>query len=161
MARGARDEAIYQSKGVFIMLVLTRKTQQQIQIGNNIVITILHVKGQAVRVGIEAPRDVRVIRSEINDKAGEPKQATDAAAALPALSQRPRRSPLRAPGSEVVQPKPFSSPDGEKRDGAGESHGLFPHVRRRLRQFGDNDATPEGRDRFAVSSLCISAARVG
>ena len=38
------------------MLVLTRKTQQQIQIGNNIVITILHVKGQAVRVGIEAPR---------------------------------------------------------------------------------------------------------
>lgn len=143
------------------MLVLTRKTQQQIQIGNNIVITILHVKGQAVRVGIEAPRDVRVIRSEINDKVGEPKQAADAVAALPALSSRPRRSPSRAPGSEVVQPKPFSSPDAEQRDGAGESHGLFPHVRRRLRQLDDNDAAPEGRDRFPASSLCVAAARVG
>ena len=47
------------------MLVLTRKTQEQIQIGNNIKITILQVKGQAVRIGIEAPRDVRVLRSEL------------------------------------------------------------------------------------------------
>jgi carbon storage regulator CsrA len=47
------------------MLVLTRKTQEKIQIGENITITILRVKGQAVRVGIDAPRDVRVIRSEL------------------------------------------------------------------------------------------------
>ncbi len=47
------------------MLVLTRKAQQQIQIGNNIVITIVRVKGQSVRVGIEAPQDVRVIRGEL------------------------------------------------------------------------------------------------
>ena len=47
------------------MLVLTRKTQEQIQIGNNIKITILQVKGQAVRIGIEAPRDVRVLRGEL------------------------------------------------------------------------------------------------
>lgn len=47
------------------MLVLTRKTQEKIQIGDNIVLTILRVKGQAVRVGIEAPRDVRVLRSEL------------------------------------------------------------------------------------------------
>jgi carbon storage regulator CsrA len=47
------------------MLVLTRKVKQQIQIGDNIVITILHVRGQSVRVGIEAPRQVRVARSEI------------------------------------------------------------------------------------------------
>lgn len=50
------------------MLVLTRKNQQQIQIGNNIVVTILQVKGQTVRVGIEAPREVRVVRGEISDK---------------------------------------------------------------------------------------------
>jgi len=49
------------------MLVLTRKTNQQIRIGENVVITILHVKGQSVRVGIEAPRQVRVVRSEIAD----------------------------------------------------------------------------------------------
>jgi carbon storage regulator CsrA len=47
------------------MLVLTRKTREQIQIGENVVITILRVKGQTVRVGIEAPRDVRVLRSEL------------------------------------------------------------------------------------------------
>jgi carbon storage regulator len=47
------------------MLVLTRRVKQQIQIGDNIVITILHVRGQSVRVGIEAPRQVRVARSEI------------------------------------------------------------------------------------------------
>jgi carbon storage regulator CsrA len=47
------------------MLVLTRKTQEKIQIGENITVTILRVKGQAVRVGIDAPRDVRVIRTEL------------------------------------------------------------------------------------------------
>jgi carbon storage regulator CsrA len=47
------------------MLVLTRKIQQQIKIGEQVTITILRVKGQTVRVGIEAPRDVRVIRGEL------------------------------------------------------------------------------------------------
>lgn len=48
------------------MLVLTRKTQEQIQIGNNIKITILRIKGQQVQIGIEAPRDVRVLRGELH-----------------------------------------------------------------------------------------------
>jgi carbon storage regulator CsrA len=47
------------------MLVLTRKSQQQIKIGDNIVITIIRVKGNSVRVGIDAPRSVRVVRSEL------------------------------------------------------------------------------------------------
>jgi carbon storage regulator CsrA len=47
------------------MLVLTRKLQQQIKIGDHVTITILRVKGQTVRVGIEAPRDVRVVRGEL------------------------------------------------------------------------------------------------
>jgi carbon storage regulator CsrA len=47
------------------MLVLTRKTKQQIQIGPNVTITILQIKGQAVRVGIEAPREVNVLRTEL------------------------------------------------------------------------------------------------
>ena len=53
------------------MLVLTRKLQQQIKIGEQITVTILRVKGQTVRVGIEAPRDVRVIRGEL-PREGEP-----------------------------------------------------------------------------------------
>ena len=50
------------------MLVLTRKTKQQIQIGPHITITILQIKGQAVRVGIEAPREVCVLRTELAKK---------------------------------------------------------------------------------------------
>ena len=50
------------------MLVLTRKTKQQIQVGPNITITILQIKGQAVRVGIEAPRDMCVLRTELAKK---------------------------------------------------------------------------------------------
>jgi len=47
------------------MLVLSRKSQEQIRIGDNIVVTILRVKGNTVRVGIEAPRDVNVVRGEL------------------------------------------------------------------------------------------------
>ncbi len=47
------------------MLVLTRKLQQQIKIGDQITVTILKVKGNTVRVGITAPREVRVVRGEL------------------------------------------------------------------------------------------------
>jgi carbon storage regulator CsrA len=47
------------------MLVLSRKQQEQIKIGDQITVTIVRVKGNTVRVGIEAPRDVRVIRGEL------------------------------------------------------------------------------------------------
>ncbi len=50
------------------MLVLTRKAKQQIQIGPYVTVTILQVKGQAVRVGIEAPKDVTVLRTELAEK---------------------------------------------------------------------------------------------
>jgi carbon storage regulator len=47
------------------MLVLTRKYQEKIRIGENITITVLRTKGKAVRLGIEAPADVPVIRGEL------------------------------------------------------------------------------------------------
>lgn len=47
------------------MLVLTRKLQEKIRIGDSVTITVLRVKGQAVRIGIEAPREVRVVRGEL------------------------------------------------------------------------------------------------
>jgi carbon storage regulator CsrA len=56
------------------MLVLTRKTKQQIQIGPNVTITILQIKGQAVRVGIEAPREVCVLRNELAEKLSDGSQ---------------------------------------------------------------------------------------
>jgi carbon storage regulator len=48
------------------MLVLTRKYQEKIRIGDNITITVLKTKGKAVRLGIEAPMNVPVIRGELN-----------------------------------------------------------------------------------------------
>lgn len=47
------------------MLVLTRKLDEAIQIGDNIKITVLRVKGNTVRIGIEAPKHVKVIRDEL------------------------------------------------------------------------------------------------
>lgn len=47
------------------MLVLTRKYQEKIRIGENITITVLRMKGKAVRLGIEAPADVPVVRGEL------------------------------------------------------------------------------------------------
>ena len=63
------------------MLVLTRKAKQQIQIGPHITITILQIKGQAVRVSVEAPREICVLRTEIAEKmAGQGHEPTIAAA---------------------------------------------------------------------------------
>ena len=47
------------------MLVLTRKPQEKIQIGDNITITVIKTKGKTVRLGIEAPSDVNVLRGEL------------------------------------------------------------------------------------------------
>lgn len=47
------------------MLVLSRKLNQSIQIGENISITIVRVKGNVVQLGIEAPREVPVVRAEL------------------------------------------------------------------------------------------------
>lgn len=47
------------------MLVLTRKPEQKIQISDSITITVLQVHGQTVRLGIEAPGHVPVLRQEL------------------------------------------------------------------------------------------------
>lgn len=47
------------------MLVLTRKVDQRIQIGENICIVILKVQGRRVKIGVEAPAQVNVVRSEL------------------------------------------------------------------------------------------------
>ncbi len=47
------------------MLVLTRKHQETIRIGDHITITVLKTKGKTVRLGIEAPMEVPVIRGEL------------------------------------------------------------------------------------------------
>lgn len=50
------------------MLVLTRKVNQSIVIGDGIEVVVLEVRGEQVRLGIRAPRDVSVHRKEIFDQ---------------------------------------------------------------------------------------------
>ncbi|MGD9720584.1 MAG: carbon storage regulator [Pirellulales bacterium] len=47
------------------MLVLTRKQGERLHIGDDIIISVLEVKGQRVRIGIEAPRSTHVVRGEL------------------------------------------------------------------------------------------------
>jgi len=49
------------------MLVLSRQSDETIIIGDNIRVTIVEVRGDKVRIGIDAPRDVSVHRQEIYD----------------------------------------------------------------------------------------------
>lgn len=47
------------------MLVLTRKVGEQILIGDDIVVTVLDVRGEGIKIGIDAPRGVRIQRQEV------------------------------------------------------------------------------------------------
>ena len=47
------------------MLVLTRRAGESVMIGDNVVITVLETRGDVIRLGIQAPRDVQVHREEV------------------------------------------------------------------------------------------------
>jgi len=47
------------------MLVLSRYSGEKIKIGDNVMITIVSVEGDKVRIGIDAPKDVPILRTEI------------------------------------------------------------------------------------------------
>jgi carbon storage regulator len=49
------------------MLVLTRKTSERIHIGDNVVVKVIRLGRNTVKIGIEAPEHVRVLRSELCD----------------------------------------------------------------------------------------------
>ena len=53
------------------MLVLTRKLGQSIRIGGSIRIQVVEVRGNQIRLGIEAPAEVRVLREELYQQVGE------------------------------------------------------------------------------------------
>ena len=61
------------------MLILTRKLGESIRIGDDITLTVLSVKGNQIRLGVDAPREVEVHRQEIYDRILDeltPKRAT-------------------------------------------------------------------------------------
>ena len=71
------------------MLVLTRKPDQSIMVGNEIEITVLEVRGEQVRLGIRAPRSVTVHRKEVFEQIRLENQNASAthADALPSLGE--------------------------------------------------------------------------
>lgn len=50
------------------MLILTRRVGETLMIGDNVSVTVLRVKGNQVRLGVNAPRDISVHREEIYDR---------------------------------------------------------------------------------------------
>jgi carbon storage regulator len=64
------------------MLVLTRKSNQSIMIGDDIEVSVLAIMGEKVRIGIQAPRDIPVFRKEVyleiqQERLGETKGARE------------------------------------------------------------------------------------
>ena len=49
------------------MLVLSRKAKQEIMIGDNIIVKIIKVRGSKIKIGIEAPNNVAIVRTEVED----------------------------------------------------------------------------------------------
>ncbi len=47
------------------MLVLTRRSGESVMIGDDVVVTVLEVRGDVIRLGIGAPRDIQVHREEV------------------------------------------------------------------------------------------------
>jgi carbon storage regulator len=64
------------------MLVLSRKQNERIRVGDSVVVTVVRVSGDKVRIGIEAPANVRVLRDELDENTMGT-VTLDAAAELP------------------------------------------------------------------------------
>lgn len=57
------------------MLVLSRKVGERIQLGDNITITLVKINGSVVRLGIDAPRNMPVVRQELSSHSAQPAAA--------------------------------------------------------------------------------------
>jgi len=69
------------------MLILTRRVGEAVVIGEDVTVTVLGVKGNQVRIGVNAPKTVSVHREEIfdrikNERDGDPTRAGESIAAL-------------------------------------------------------------------------------
>ena len=68
------------------MLVLTRKSNQSIMIGDDVEVSVLSIMGEKVRIGIQAPRDIPVFRKEVYLEIQHERGAETADPAAPAAA---------------------------------------------------------------------------
>lgn len=69
------------------MLILSRKLNEKIKIGEDITLTVIELRGDQVKIGVEAPKHVKVFRQEVfNAIQSENKAAADSSKNLAALS---------------------------------------------------------------------------
>ena len=68
------------------MLVLSRKESERIRLGDSIVVTIVKVSGDKVRVGIQAPEDVLVLRDELDKWDEATRSAAEAQGSSPVVN---------------------------------------------------------------------------
>ena len=70
------------------MLILSRKVEEKIKIGEDITITLIEVRGDQVKIGVEAPKNVKVFRQEVFEAIQqENKEACATSETLEALSK--------------------------------------------------------------------------
>ncbi len=93
------------------MLVLTRKSNQSIMIGDDIEITVLSVMGEKVRIGIQAPREIPVFRQEVYVEIQEERGQVE-----------PPEAPPSSPGHGEIRTD----------NGAGDARAAVDAARRRL-----------------------------
>lgn len=87
------------------MLVLTRKVGERILIGDDVVITVLDSRGDGVRIGIDAPRGVKIQREEVVRAVIEANAEAAAAAAPAAEGSDDAEARLRAALGELGRPE--------------------------------------------------------
>lgn len=75
------------------MLILTRRVGETVMIGNDVTVTVLGVKGNQVRVGVNAPRDVAVHREEIFERIKREEHDGGSGSATTATTSTTRTAP--------------------------------------------------------------------
>lgn len=71
------------------MLILSRKLNEKLVIGDGIVVSVVEVRGDQVKLGIEAPRDVKVYRQEVYEAIQEENRRAAASSLPPSSLQLP------------------------------------------------------------------------
>lgn len=95
------------------MLVLTRKIDEKIKIGDDITITVIKLRNNQIRLGIDAPREVRVLRAELEEK----ETGQSAASVAPSTPVESTRSTPRLKSESLRSKSPQSRIRNEVIDG--------------------------------------------